>query len=221
MRRDAHELREVREVSRRRSKRRQTAKSLTQKINPKTQGVILTEDLIIQAQNKNEQAIEQVMGEFKPVVKSIARKYFLTDGEVEDLIQEGMIGLHKAIINFSADKGKFEPFAIMIIKQQILDAVKKSTRQKTGNNINKISIERGAFSDIDERSDLEELERKEEVSERFKNVKRQLSKKELNIFELYIAGLSIKEIADREGTTTKSVNNTLFRIKTKLKEGAN
>lgn len=181
----------------------------------------MTEDIIILAQNKNEKAIEQVMSEFKPIVKSIARKYFLTDGEVEDLIQEGMIGLHKAIINFSADKGKFEPFAIMIIKQQILDAVKKSTRQKTGNNVSKISIERGAFSDIDGHSELEELERKEEFNERFKNVKKLLSKKELNIFELYIAGLSIKEIADRENTTTKSVNNTLFRIKTKLKEGVN
>ncbi len=181
----------------------------------------MTEEIILQAQNKNEQAIEQVCSEFKPIVKSIARKYFLTDGEVEDLIQEGMIGLHKAIINFSAEKGKFEPFAVMIIKQQILDAVKKSTRQKMGNNLNKVSIERGDFSDIDGHSELEELEHKEEINERFKNVKKLLSKKELNIFDHYIAGLSIKEIAEREGITVKSVNNTLFRIKTKLKEGTN
>ena len=181
----------------------------------------MDDSIILQAQNKNEQAIEQVCTQYKPVVRRIARKYFLIDGEMEDIIQEGMIGLHKAIVNFSPERGKFEPFAIMIIKQQILDAVKKSTTKKSGNLINKISIERDYFSEAEKNYNLlEDLERREELNERFRNIEKLLSKKEYKIFNYYLSGLSIKEIAAKENISDKSVNNALFRIKTKLKEGA-
>jgi len=140
---------------------------------------------------------------------------------LEDLIQEGMIGLHKAIVNFSSEKGKFEPFAILVIKQQILDAVKKSTRIKTGNKLQKISIERDYFREVENANLLEIIERKEEFNERFKNIEKLLSKKEFVIFEHYLSGMSIKEIANEESLTTKSVENALFRIKSKLKKGAN
>lgn len=181
----------------------------------------MDETIIIKAQNKNEQAIEQVCATFKPIVKSMARKYFLADGEMEDLIQEGMIGLHKAIVNFSKDRGRFEPFAIMIIKQQLLDAVKKSLRLKNGNNLNKISIERDYFVEAEKEANLlDDIEKKEEFNERFKNVEKLLSKKENLIFIDYLAGISIKEIATKNNLTEKSVDNALYRIKTKLKKGA-
>jgi len=181
----------------------------------------LDEAIILKAQNKDETAIEQVCENFKPIVKRIARKYFLLDGDLDDLIQEGMIGLHKAIVNFSSEKGKFEPFAILVIKQQILDAVKKSTRIKTGNKLQKISIERDYFREVENANLLEIIERKEEFNERFKNIEKLLSKKEFVIFEHYLSGMSIKEIANEESLTTKSVENALFRIKSKLKKGAN
>ncbi len=180
----------------------------------------MDDSIILQAQNKNEQAIEQVCTKYKPVVRRIARKYFLINGEIEDIIQEGMIGLHKAIVNYSPQKGKFEPFAIMIIKQQIIDAVKKSTTKKSGNLLNKLSIERDYFSEIENNSNLlENIEMKEEISERFRNVKKMLSNKEFKIFIYYLKGLSIGEIATKENINEKSVNNALYRIKSKIKEG--
>ncbi len=182
----------------------------------------MEDSIIIEAQNKNEQALLEVCTNFKPIVKRIARKYFLVDGEMEDLIQEGMIGLHKAIMNYSPAKGKFEPFAIMIIKQQILDAVRKSTRMKNGANINKISIERNYLGDAEQTQNvLEVLEKKEEFNERFRNIEKLLSKKEFLIFSDYLNGLSIKEISEKEVLTVKSVDNALFRIKSKLKKGVN
>ena len=88
-------------------------------------------NLIAEAKNHNEDAMEQLMREFKPKVIAISREYFLIGADFDDLIQEGMIGLYKAIRVYDETKNhNFSAFASLCIHRQIQNAVKNANRKK-------------------------------------------------------------------------------------------
>lgn len=187
------------------------------------------EEIILKnAQEGNEEAIEKLFSIYKPLVNKIARSYFLTGGDIEDLVQEGMIGLFKAIKNFKQNKNtSFKTFATTCIKNQIQSAIRVASSEKNMILSTALSIEQpNAIDDEDEEieivlpSPLPKPDEKIENKERFKQIAKQiilaLSQLELKILIDYLKGYNYNEIALKNKITKKSVDNALSRIKNKL-----
>ena len=188
-------------------------------------------NLIIQAKNHNEDAMEELMRTFKPKVIAISREYFLIGAEFDDLIQEGMIGLYKAIRIYDETKNhSFSAFASLCIHRQIQNAVKNANRKKNtplnsyipikyydGSNVSdEDSVLRLVIAD--ENSDIEQNYIDEEINTiMLSKVKDILTDEQFNILKLFINGDSYFEIANKTNLTTKKVDNTLQAIKKKLK----
>lgn len=168
----------------------------------------------------NQQLLEQVLYEFKPLVTVLARRYFLTGAETDDLVQEGMIGLYKAIQTFDESKqASFKTFASLCINSQIKTAVKKQNSNKN-KVLNQIMLE-----DNEELMYLVESTdpNPEDVvisKERFEFVKKEILNKlsllEKQILKQYLLGKNYTEIANILCVDKKSVDNGLNRIRKKL-----
>lgn len=188
-------------------------------------------NLIAEAKNHNEDAMEQLMREFKPKVIAISREYFLIGADFDDLIQEGMIGLYKAIRVYDETKNhNFSAFASLCIHRQIQNAVKNANRKKNSplnsyipikyydgsnqsdeDNILKLVI-------ADENSDIEQNYIDKEINTiLLSKVKNILTDEQFNILKMFINGATYSEIAINTNLTTKKVDNTLQAIKKKLK----
>jgi len=188
-------------------------------------------NLIIQAKNHNEDAMEELMRTFKPKVIAISREYFLIGAEFDDLIQEGMIGLYKAIRIYDETKNhSFSAFASLCIHRQIQNAVKNANRKKNSPLNSYIPIKYYDGSNVsdedsvlrlviaDENSDIEQNYIDEEINTiMLSKVKDILTDEQFNILKLFINGDSYFEIANKTNLTTKKVDNTLQAIKKKLK----
>lgn len=186
------------------------------------------EELIEKAQNGDENAIEKLLSSYKPLVNKIARSYFLTGGDIEDLVQEGMIGLYKAIKTFKKGKtASFMTYAGTCIKNQIQSAVRVASSEKNMVLSTALPIERNdSFDDEEEEieivlpSPLPKPDEKVENKENFENITKQivksLSQLELKILISYLKGYNYSEIAQQNNISKKSVDNALSRIKTKL-----
>lgn len=108
-------------------------------------------DIINLAQNKEDSAMEYLLEKYKPLVRQKTRKLFLIDGDKDDLIQEGMIGLFKAVRDYQAGKdAAFRTFADLCISRQLYSAIKKSNRLKNQPLNSYISIYSDEFNDADE-----------------------------------------------------------------------
>ena len=176
----------------------------------------------------DENSIEKLLTEYKPLVNKIARSYFLTGGDMEDLVQEGMIGLFKAIKNFQDDKNtSFKTFATTCIKNQIQTAVRVASSEKNMVLSTALPIEQqDPFNEDDDEieivlpSPLPKPDEKIENQEMFKNTAKKiisvLSKLELKILISYLKGYNYSEIASQNQISKKSVDNALSRIKNKL-----
>ena len=189
-------------------------------------------ELIAMAQDGNGQAYECLLERYKNLVRAKARTYFLAGGNTEDLIQEGMIGLYKAIRDYSAGengrKAPFGMFADMCVTRQILTAVKAATRLKHMPLNSYISFNQPVFEGENEKTleeilpadgdqDPEEIVMRQESYEIMTaRIKEVLSKLEMKVLEHYLSGRSYQEIADDLGKPVKSIDNALQRIKTKL-----
>jgi len=91
----------------------------------------MQEELVLKAKNGDENAINELLSQYKNIVNKIARSYFLIGGDMEDIVQEGMIGLYKAIRNFSPQRNaSFKTFATICIKHQIQTAIKVASSEK-------------------------------------------------------------------------------------------
>lgn len=174
-------------------------------------------DLIVSAQKGDENAVDKIVKNFKTKVKAIARGYFLIGGDLDDLVQEGMIGLSKAIKSFDKSKSDdFNAFALMCVNREIINCIKKnnSDKNKTLNyTVSLDGIAENAFKTTSPESIV--LDR-EENDFLLKAIDEQLSEFERTAVLAYIKGFSYGEIALQNNVDAKAVDNALQRARTKL-----
>ena len=165
-------------------------------------------------------AAEVLLLRYKNFVRQIVRPYFIMGADREDLIQEGMIGLCKAMGEYRADgAANFASFAAVCIKRQVLTAIKNASRKKHGplNTYISIDDEDDAFHITDNSHHPEKvLIHRENISSLENMVSASLSNLESAILTHFLCGLSYAEIGAKLGTTPKSVDNALFRIRRKV-----
>lgn len=191
-------------------------------------------ELLQRAQSQDSDAIDFLMQKYKSVVRRKARSLFMIGGDRDDLTQEGMIGLFKAIRDYQPEKEtSFATFAELCISRQLYSAIKSSNRLKNLPLNTYISIyapaytlengeEDGSFMldqslDSLEMSPEEILINRETAQNAKEHLLQQLSKMERRVFELYMEGLTYQEIAQQMDKEPKSIDNALQRIKNKVK----
>ncbi|MDF2524251.1 MAG: polymerase, sigma-24 subunit, subfamily [Clostridiales bacterium] len=192
---------------------------------------MLDEEIIEDARQGNDNALEYLINKYKNFVRAKARTYFLIGADREDIIQEGMIGLYKAIRDFREDKlSSFRAFAELCITRQIITAIKTATRQKHIPLNSYISLNKPIFDEDSDRtlmdilsevsvSDPEELMiNREEFSGIEAKMGELLSALEWEVLSLYLEGKSYQEIAVDLDKHVKSIDNALQRVKRKLEK---
>lgn len=188
------------------------------------------EQLIEQIKIGNEQAENEIFSRFKDLVVKIARGYFIVGGDIEDLVQEGMIGLYKAIKSFSPQKDTtFKTFAVLCIKRQIQTAIKRALSGKNKPLSQAVSFQSFSSSQpenleflpeelVFENTPADRAIDKENFEHLKKIIKENLSPLEFKVLKLYLQGFSYREISNTLGIKEKSIDNSLSRIKAKLRE---
>ena len=177
------------------------------------------------AKNGDEDAMQQIFREFKQLILLKTKNYFFYGGDREDVIQEAMIGLLKAINGYDENKtASFTTFAILCIKRQIITAIKSSNAGKNRIlNMAMINPETEDTSNISYSNKSFNFYNPEEIvmsKERFRELNRylktNLSKMENEVFEYMLSEMTYTEIAEKTGRTPKSIDNSIQRIKKKL-----
>jgi RNA polymerase sporulation-specific sigma factor len=192
---------------------------------------ILDEELVLYAHEGNIDALEHLINKYKNFVKAKARSYFLIGADREDIVQEGMIGLYKAIRDFRNDKlSSFRAFAELCITRQIITAIKTATRQKHIPLNSYISLNKPIYDEDSDRTlldiltaakitDPEELIiSREELLSIESKIGEVLSGLELEVLMSYLQGKSYQEIACDLDRHVKSIDNALQRVKRKLEK---
>jgi RNA polymerase sporulation-specific sigma factor len=187
------------------------------------------EDLLRLHRAGDARAEEALYARYKQVVRSKARTYFLVGADREDIIQEGMIGLYKAVVDYQFDRqASFRSFADLCITRQIITAIKSATRKKHIPLNTYISFNRSVFEGDTELplidvltssriSDPEEvLISRENWTAIADSIEHSLTKLERGVLGLYLYGYSYQQIAQQLAITTKSVDNAIQRVKKKL-----
>ncbi len=186
--------------------------------------------LVIAAREGNDSALEFLLDKYKNFVRLKARAYFLIGADWDDLVQEGMIGLYKAIRDYQENKqSSFRAFAELCITRQIITAIKTATRQKHLPLNSYVSLNRPVyFEDESDRmlmdllsgaeiADPVELvisgEEMQSMQTSFGEI---LSDLEAQVLKLYIDGKSYQEIASELERHVKSIDNALQRVKRKV-----
>ncbi|MBO6159597.1 MAG: sigma-70 family RNA polymerase sigma factor [Firmicutes bacterium] len=174
-------------------------------------------------------ALSLLMDRYKDRVRLHARAYYLVGGDPEDLVQEGMIGLYKAIIGFQPGKGSFSSFASLCIERQIQSAVRMSRRDKQSflnqakSYFELITDEEGGQSQLLETiPDPDTLSPEQMVVSQFQSrailerTRQELSPLEKKVLDLYLKGISYREIASTLEIPPKSADNAIQRIRRKI-----
>lgn len=187
------------------------------------------EDVVEYARNRSGAAEEYLINKYKNFVRAKARSYFLIGADREDIIQEGMIGLYKAIRDFRSDKlASFRAFAELCITRQIITAIKTATRQKHIPLNSYVSLNKPIFDEDSDRTlldvlpiakitDPEELViSREEFVDIEEKMEEFLSDLEWKVLMAYLEGKSYQEIATDLNRHVKSIDNALQRVKRKL-----
>lgn len=187
------------------------------------------EQVVELVRDGDELALEYLIKKYRNFVRAKARSYFLIGADREDIVQEGMIGLYKAIRDFRPDKpASFRAFAELCITRQIITAIKTATRQKHIPLNSYVSLNKPIFDEDSDRtlmdilsgtkvSDPEELViSREEFVHIEQKMGEFLSELEWNVLMFYLEGKSYQEIADDLNRHVKSVDNALQRVKRKL-----
>ena len=188
-------------------------------------------DIVLKASKGDKIALEYIIKKYKNFVKAKAKSYFLIGADKEDIIQEGMIGLYKAVRDFDASKtNSFKGFADICITRQIITAIKTATRQKHIPLNSYISLNKPVYDEESERTlldiiatsivtDPEELIiSKEELKHIESKMNELLSDLELQVVEYYLNGKSYQYIADKLKRDVKSIDKALQRVKRKLEK---
>ena len=191
------------------------------------------EELVRQARTGSTRATEQLLAKYRPLVESTARSYCLLGADHDDVVQEGMIGLYKAIRDFRDDRfSRFRAFADLCVTRQIITAVKTATRQKHLPLNAYISLYHMPSADTesgdgtlldclpDTRCNDPEhcLFQHHETSGRLEAVRHTLSPLEVRVLDCYLEGKSYREMSDELHCQPKNVDNALQRVKRKIGE---
>ncbi|HHV99775.1 MAG TPA: RNA polymerase sporulation sigma factor SigH [Clostridiaceae bacterium] len=189
------------------------------------------EELVEDAKSGNTTALEYLINKYKSFVRAKARTYFLIGADREDIIQEGMIGLYKAIRDFREDKlSSFRAFAELCITRQIITAIKTATRQKHIPLNSYVSLNKPIFDEESDRT-LMDIISEESITdpeemiinrEEFAGIEIKmgeiLSNLEMEVLSLYLQGKSYQEISEELNRHVKSIDNALQRVKRKLEK---
>lgn len=181
-------------------------------------------NIVLRASEGDKIALEYIITKYRNFVKAKAKSYFLIGADKEDIIQEGMIGLYKAVRDFDGSKtNSFKCFAEICITRQIITAIKTATRQKHIPLNSYVSLNKPIYDEESDRTlldiiatsivtDPEELIiSKEELKNIESKMNELLSDLELEVLELYLNGKSYQFIADKLKRDVKSIDNALQR----------
>lgn len=187
------------------------------------------ENLVEQARQGDSAALEYLINKYKNFVRGKSRSYFLIGADHEDIVQEGMIGLYKAIRDYREDKlSSFKAFAELCITRQIITAIKTATRQKHIPLNSYVSLDKPIYDEESDRtlldvidsakvSDPEELLiNQEEFDDIELKMSEILSDLERKVLMHYLEGRSYQEISTDLNRHVKSIDNALQRVKRKL-----
>ncbi|MCC6094087.1 MAG: sigma-70 family RNA polymerase sigma factor [Eubacterium sp.] len=180
------------------------------------------EDLIVRLRGGETGIEDYLLEKYKKAVLMQARELYLAGGDQEDLLQEGMLGLFKAIRNYQPDgKASFRTYAGVLISRQMYSAVLKAGRQKHRPLNSSISI--SALQENQKEAELGAADSPESILIDFENTKalrkeidQSLSHMEREVLEYYLQGMDYQEIARRMRRSPKSIDNALQRIRGKV-----
>lgn len=187
------------------------------------------EDIVEAARNDDPQALEYLIKRYKNFVRIKSRSYFLIGADRDDIVQEGMIGLYKAIRDYNRDKlASFKAFAELCITRQIITAIKTATRQKHIPLNSYVSLNKPIYDEESDRTlldvlsgakitDPEELViSREELYHMENKIGEILSDLEWEVLNAYLEGKTYQEISVELYRHVKSIDNALQRVKRKL-----
>ncbi|MBC8065422.1 MAG: RNA polymerase sporulation sigma factor SigH [Chlorobia bacterium] len=192
-------------------------------------GYMQEEEVVDLAKCGHQGATEFLISRFRPLVENKARAYFVMGADREDVIQEGMIGLYKAIRDFRSDRlNRFRPFAELCVTRQIITAVKTATRQKHVPLNGYVSLNRPCHAETADSTLMDVLPSVaggDPVAELLggrlpkhidETVTNALSDLERQVLACYLDGLSYREMSSRLDCHPKSIDNALQRVKRKI-----
>ena len=183
------------------------------------------EELATLAHLKNESAIDELFGRYKYIASAVAHSYFLNGGDSEDLLQEGLFAVFKAITSFNG-KSSFKTYVYTCVKNRIFNVIKSSNRYKNLPLNNYLSLS-GSFDNdsdadkteiiVDKHFGPEEIYINAEAESELKSIiNKVLSKFEYEILVYYLKGYSYREISERVEKKEKSIDNAIQRIRKKI-----
>ena len=193
-------------------------------------GNLKDEEIISQIKSGDKDALSYLLEKYKNLVNIKVSKYFMIGAEKEDILQEGMIGLFKAIQSFNEEKqNSFKSFANICIERQLITAIKSSNRQKHMPLNTYLSLNTAAYDNNEDDSvelidtfnsktaedPLETIMKKEYYSEVEEAINKNLSKFEKQVLDRYLKGESYVTIAKRLDSPVKSIDNAIQRIRKK------
>ena len=193
------------------------------------------EEILKLIKTKDDEALDYLICKYKDIVNSKVNKYFIIGAEKEDIMQEGLIGLYKAIKDYNSEKqNSFKSFAHLCIERQLITAIKSSNRQKHIPLNSYLSLNMNAYENEDGNSEtqvmevldtnvvedpLETLTKKEYMLNVENVIDTHLSDFEKKVLNRYIQGDSYVAIAERLDAPVKSVDNAIQRIRKKTAKG--
>lgn len=186
------------------------------------------EGLVDMAKSGDKNALEYLINKYKELVNMKVSKYFIIGAEKEDIVQEGLIGLYKAVKSYSPDKqNSFKTFANMCIERQLITAIKSSNRQKHMPLNSYLSLNESAYEN-DEETSLFDTFNSHQIEDPLDTITKQeyyksveiaidksLSDFEKQVLNRYMKGESYVQIAEKLDTPVKSIDNAIQRIRKK------
>lgn len=176
-------------------------------------------------------ALEFILAKYKNLVRLKVRSYFLIGADNEDLVQEGMIGLFKAVRNYDPQKeASFKSFADLCVTRQMITAIKTATRQKHQPLNSYVSLNKSVYEDDSEKQLAEIISAKDEndpeklfivqenLDKIYEKIEQRLSTLEKRVIKLYMQGYSYQQIGEILDKKYKSIDNALQRVKNKLED---
>ncbi len=186
------------------------------------------EELVKLVHSGDKNALNFLLSKYNDIVSMKANKFFIIGAEKEDMVQEGMIGLYKAIKSFDVEKqNSFKTFANLCIERQLITAIKTSNRQKHIPLNSSFSLNTSAYDENDETSimeildtklvedPLETITKKEYFEAVESRIDKNLSSFEKKVLDFYVQGESYVDIATKLDAQVKAVDNAIQRIRKK------